>query len=368
MKVLGIETSCDETSVAIIDDKKNILSHITISQIDIHKEFGGVVPEIAARNHLDVLDKLIIKCLNKSKLTFKDIDAIAATSGPGLIGGVIVGMITAKTIASVYKKPFIAVNHLEGHALVPRLTNNTDFPFLLFLLSGGHCQILTVEKIGKYKKIGSTIDDALGEAFDKIAQLLGLDYPGGPVIEQHAKKGDANRFKFPKPLIDKNKQKQEKYNKFNFSFSGLKTAIRKEIEKTTKQTYIFGETHKKLTKQDIYDICASFQKTVADILINRFLNVTKLLDKQNFWKDKPKTLVISGGVAANQYIKNNLDNICKKHGYNLVFPLVKLCTDNGAMIAWVGIERMKLNLTNDLTFNPKARWALEELNSICQSS
>jgi N6-L-threonylcarbamoyladenine synthase len=304
MKVLGIETSCDETAVAIINEQKQVLSHIVLSQIDIHKEFGGVVPEVAARNHLDVLDKVIVRTLEKANLTFNDIDVIAATSGPGLIGGVMVGMMFAKTLSSVLKKPFIAVNHLEGHALICRTDNELSFPYLLFLLSGGHCQILLVNGIGDYEKIGDTLDDALGEAFDKVGQLLGLTYPAGPKIEDLAKKGDEKRFAFPKPLISRQGKTTSQEHKYDFSFSGLKTAARREIEKLTGETYKFDETYKKLNAKDVSDICASFQKTVLEILKNRFENVAKLLEKK--WKKqknfKPK-LVISGGVAANQYIK-----------------------------------------------------------------
>lgn len=235
VKILGIETSCDETAVAIVDDKKNILAHALNSQIDIHKKYGGVVPEIAARAHVEILDELILQALKESKLKLAEIDAFAATCGPGLIGGVIVGMMAAKTLASVYKKPFIAVNHLEAHALTVRLTNEVDFPYLLLLVSGGHCQILLAKNLGVYQKIGETIDDALGEAFDKVAQMLGLPYPGGPQIEKIAKLGDCNAFKFSKPLIDNFNNKE---HLFNFSFSGLKTAVRRQIEK------IIGEDRK----------------------------------------------------------------------------------------------------------------------------
>ena len=362
MKILGIETSCDETAIAIVNEHREVLSHIVLSQIDIHKEFGGVVPEIAARNHLDVIDKIIVRTLEKANLTFDDIDAISATSGPGLIGGVMVGMMTAKTLASVLKKPFIAVNHLEGHSLVCRLDNCIPFPFLLFLLSGGHCQILLAKGVGDYEKIGGTIDDALGEAFDKVGQLMGLEYPAGPKIEKLANNGDENRFKFPKPLISRSGKKKNEAHTYSFSFSGLKTAVRREVEKLTGIDYEYGESYKKLSEQDIADICASFQKTAVDVLKNRFENVVKLLEERGIWNGtvKPK-LVISGGVAANQYIKENMLKVCEKYGYDLITPPIKLCTDNGVMIALAGLERMQLGMTDDLDFNPKARWELTSL-------
>lgn len=346
MLVLGIETSCDETAMAIVDNNKNILSHIVVSQIDIFKEFGGVIPEVASRNHLDVIDKVFKKVFDDAKIKYDDIDAIAATTGPGLIGGVIVGTVFAKSVASILNKPFIAVNHLEAHALTSRITNNLDFPFLLLLVSGGHCQILQVLGVGNYKKIGETIDDALGECFDKVAQMIGLEYPGGPKIEQLAKLGDENRFKFSKPLIDNTGKKRDVETKFLFSFSGLKTCVRTEIEK-------LGT----LTERDKADISASLQKTIIDILCDRLKNVFEKFDNENI---KMQNLVIAGGVSANQYIKNNLSEFCKKYNYNVITPPLKLCTDNGVMVAWAGMERFKLDLTNKLDVCPKARWELED--------
>jgi N6-L-threonylcarbamoyladenine synthase len=345
MNVLGIETSCDETAMAIVNEKKDILANVIVSQIDIHKEFGGVVPEVAARNHLDVIDQVFQKTLEKANLKISDINVISVTTGPGLIGGLVVGTVFSKTLASLLKKPFIAVNHLEGHALMCKFTDNVQFPFFLFLLSGGHCQILEVIGVGKYKKIGETLDDSLGETFDKVAKLLNLEYPGGPKIEQMAKNGDENRFIFTKPLLNnKNKEEKEKA-KYNFSFSGLKTAVRREVERLDR-----------LTLKDKEDICASFQKTIVEILINRLQNIIRFNMNKNI-----DTVVVSGGVAANQYIKNNLENVCMKNGYNLVTPPIKLCTDNGVMIANVGLERIMLNLTNDLAVEPLARWELEDL-------
>lgn len=347
MIVLGIETSCDETAMAVVNDKKEILSHIVVSQINIHKEFGGVVPEIASRNHLDVIDNVLIKVLKDANIELKDIDVIAATTGPGLIGGVVVGTVFSKMLASILNKPFIAVNHLEAHALTSRMTSDIEFPFLLFLLSGGHCQILQAINVGKYKKIGETIDDALGECFDKVGTMLGIEYPAGPKIEQFAKLGDENKYKFAKPLIDNTGKARDKNYDLMFSFSGLKTCIRREIEKM-----------ESLSKQDIYDICASFQKTVIEILTDRLENVFKKFKNENI---SMKSLVIAGGVSANQYIKNNLSELCKKYNYNVITPPLKLCTDNGVMAAWAGLERFKANLISDLKVCPKSRWELEEI-------
>lgn len=354
MKILAIETSCDETAVAIVDDNKNILSHSLNSQVKIHQEFGGVVPEIAARSHVEVLNNLIIDCLKKANLTFLDIDAFGATCGPGLIGGVIVGMMTAKTLSSIYQKPFIAVNHLEAHVLTARLTHDVKFPFLTLLISGGHCQILLANNVNSYQKLGETIDDALGEAFDKVAQMIGLNYPGGPEVEKYAKNGNENRFKFSKPLIDGPNQQE---NIYNFSFSGLKTAVRREIEKLTKKEFCHFTTAQNIVLQDKYDICASFQKTVSDILINRLSNIISFL--QNNSSSQVKTLVISGGVASNRYIFNALQEIAKKYEIEVIAPPISLCTDNAVMIAWNAIEKFKMGLTNDIKFKPKARWELE---------
>ncbi|MDR1498779.1 MAG: tRNA (adenosine(37)-N6)-threonylcarbamoyltransferase complex transferase subunit TsaD [Rickettsiales bacterium] len=356
MNILGIETSCDETAMAIIDDKQHILSHIIVSQVDIHKEFGGVVPEVAARNHLDVIDSVFLKTLEGAHLGAENIDVIAATAGPGLIGGVVVGTVFAKTLASVLGKPFVAVNHLEGHSLMCKFTDNVEFPFFLFLLSGGHCQILAVDGVGKYKKFGETIDDSLGETFDKVAQMLGLEYPGGPKIEQMARDGDENRFKFSKPLIGHKSKNEIEKNKFNFSFSGLKTSVRREIEKITGDDYHYGKSSAILSTKDKQDICASFQRVVVDILTNRLINLLKHNSNKNI-----DTVVVSGGVGANQYIKRNMQILCEKNGYKLVTPPVNLCTDNGVMVANVGLERFKLNLINDLLTKPLARWELEAL-------
>jgi N6-L-threonylcarbamoyladenine synthase len=338
MNVLGIETSCDETSAAIVTDKKQILSHIILSQYDEHKDYGGVVPEIASRAHMNNLDYIIDKAMQQAALSFSELDAIAVTGGPGLIGGVIVGVMIAKAISSVTKKPFIAVNHLEGHALAVRLTNDISFPFLLALISGGHCQVLIVKGVGNYQRLGSTIDDALGEAFDKVAKMLGLGYPGGAKLEQVALKGNPKRFAFPRSMKGK--------PGCDFSFSGLKTAVKRQIEALGK-----------LEEQDIADIAASFQATVTDILEDRLNNAISVFKKLY---PLANNIVLAGGVAANNYIKTQLNILAVKYDMQLVTPPIKLCTDNGAMIAWAGLERFKLNMIDDLFFEPRARWPLTE--------
>ncbi|MDR2760259.1 MAG: tRNA (adenosine(37)-N6)-threonylcarbamoyltransferase complex transferase subunit TsaD [Rickettsiales bacterium] len=342
MLILGIETSCDETAMAIINDRREILSHVVFSQIDIHKEFGGVVPEIAARNHLDVIDKVFALTLQRAGISARDIGAIGATAGPGLIGGVMVGTVFAKTLASILKKPFIAVNHLEGHALICRLTDNADFPFLLLLLSGGHCQIVEAAGIGRYKKLGETIDDALGECFDKVGKMLGLEYPAGAKIEELAKLGNREKFVFPLPLNNTAGRKRPK-DLFNFSFSGLKTAVR--IRLAREKNFA------------VEDVCASFQWTIVKILANRLENIFRA----GILNENIREIIISGGVGANQYIKQNLKPLCEKYGYSLTTPPPELCGDNGVMIANVGLERLKLNKIDDLLITPKSRWELEEL-------
>lgn len=352
MKILGIETSCDETAAAIVDDQKNILSSVINSQVKLHEQYGGVVPELAARSHAEILDKIIKQALKDANLELKDIDAIAATAGPGLIGGVMVGLMTAKTLASITKKPFIAINHLEAHLLTARLSGEINFPFLTLLISGGHCQILYASEFGKYEKLGETIDDALGESFDKVAQMLGLEYPGGPQVEKLARVGDEKKFKFPRPLIDQ----KDKKHLYDFSFSGLKTAVRREIEKLAGEEFSHASTPKKLTNQNKADICASFQRVVCEIIINRLENVF-----QNK-KIATSNIVIAGGVAANRYIFEKLSTYAKEKNLNIITPPLKLCTDNAAMIAWAGVERFKLDIKNDLDFTAKAKWNLDELN------
>ena len=337
--VLGIETTCDETAASIVrrrdDESGDIRANIVHSQIAEHTPYGGVVPELAARAHVDVLDTIIGAALDEANCQFADLDGVAVAAGPGLIGGVIVGLMTAKAIALVHHKPLIAVNHLEAHALTPRLTDDLDFPYQLLLVSGGHTQLLMVHGVGKYQRLGTTIDDALGEAFDKTAKLLGLGFPGGPAVEQAAKSGDGERFKFPRPMIGR--------DELHFSFSGLKTALRyaaQEIEP--------------LDKQDVADLCASFQEAVADILVDR---IGRMLDRHGAKSTLP--LVVAGGVAANQHLRDAIQNCTTARGTRLVIPPGHLCTDNGAMIAWAGTERLALGLTDTLDTGPRARWPLD---------
>lgn len=337
MKVLGIETSCDETAVAIVTDTGEILANIVYSQIKEHAGYQGVVPEIAARAHLDCLDDLIAAAMKEAGLEFQDLDAVAATGGPGLIGGVLVGVMAAKAIAAAHALPFIAVNHLEAHALTARLTNKIEFPFVVLLVSGGHSQLLLAKSLGQYKLLGSTLDDAVGEAFDKSARMMGLGYPGGPQIEKCAKEGDPDRFELPRPLYKK--------PGCQFSFSGLKTAVMRHIEKCAP-----------LQDQDINDLAASLQTSIAEVLVDRTKNALEVCKEEN-----PTALVVAGGVAANLFIREKLESLCEKYGLPLVAPPVKLCTDNGVMIAWAGMERFKKGQQDKFDFMPRPRWPLEEL-------
>lgn len=339
MIVLGIETSCDETAVAVVTGDRQILANEVLSQIEDHRPFGGIVPEVAARAHLEHLDGLIDRALAKAGAGFGDLDAVAATGGPGLIGGVLVGVMTAKSIAAVRGLPFIAVNHLEGHALTARLTDGLDFPYLLLLVSGGHCQLLTVEGVGRYRRLGTTIDDALGEAFDKTAKMLGLGFPGGPAVEKAAKAGDRGRFSLPRPLMGREGA--------DFSFSGLKTKVRQTIENLPP-----GE----LQDQDVADLCASFQAAVEDVLADRTSNAMEAFKAQY---PGPSTLVVAGGVGANNPIRKCLGALAAEKGFQFTAPPPNLCTDNGAMIAWAGIERLKAGLTDDLDFKARPRWPLD---------
>jgi N6-L-threonylcarbamoyladenine synthase len=338
IRVLGIESSCDDTAVAIVDSKGCILSSIIISQKNEHEIFQGVVPEIAARSHMKNLKKAMEVALSESNLNIKELDVISATCGPGLIGGVIVGAMFAKAISSVLKKPFIAVNHLEGHALTARLTNQIDYPYLLLLASGGHCQYVAVLDLGKYKILGQTLDDAIGEAFDKVAKMMNLGFPGGPEIEKKAMLGDKNRFVFPLPMIDR--------KNCDMSFSGLKTAARLTIEK-------LGT----LSEQDICDVAASFQKAVSNIIYKK----TKYAINEYEKIASGKTLVVAGGVAANGVLRSTLELVAQEYLYNFVAPPIKLCTDNAAMIAFAGLERFNAGIISDVSFKPRARWSLEDL-------
>lgn len=341
MLILGIETSCDETAAAIVSDDGRILSNIVWSQTE-HEAYGGVVPEIAARAHMEHIENVITRALAEAKISLSEIDAVAATAGPGLIGGVIVGVMTAKAIASVHKKPFIAVNHLEGHALTVRLTNDVAFPYLLLLVSGGHCQFLIVSGVGKYQKLGGTLDDALGEVFDKTAKMLGLGYPGGVAVEQLAQKGNHLAYNFPIPLRGR--------DGCDFSFSGLKTAVRLRIEEAKSD-----HAQPNGSQDFIADICASFQYTATQSVLERARTAINLFKNQH---PEGKHFVLAGGVAANQYIRGELQTLLAGHNLELVAPPIKLCTDNAAMIAWAGIERFKLGLTDSLDFEPRARWSL----------
>ena len=335
MYILGIETSCDETSAAVVTAEKEVLSNVVFSQIESHKIFGGVVPEIGARAHLEKIQPIIAQALEEAGVGFQDLAAIAATCGPGLIGGVLVGAVTAKAIAAYHQKPFVAVNHLEAHALSVRLTEEVAFPYLLLLASGGHCQIIHVKGLGAYHILGSTLDDAAGECFDKAARLLGFDYPGGPAIERAAKQGDPKRFDFPRPLCHK--------PGYDFSFSGLKTAVLREVEKFSS-----------LQEQDRYDLAASFQQAVFDVFANRLSHVLK----SDLTFDH---VVIAGGVAANQFIGQGLKTLVERKGRSFVVPPLKYCTDNGAMVAWAGVERFQAGFQDPLTFKPRPRWPLGDL-------
>ncbi|MDF1792337.1 MAG: tRNA (adenosine(37)-N6)-threonylcarbamoyltransferase complex transferase subunit TsaD [Thalassobaculaceae bacterium] len=336
--ILGIETSCDETAAAVVDGERRILSSVVLSQLDDHRIYGGVVPEIAARAHLDHLDAIVARAMAEAGIGYSDLAGVAATAGPGLIGGVLVGATLAKAIALAHRKPFLAINHLEGHALTARLTDGIDFPYLLLLVSGGHCQLLLVEGVGHYRRLGTTIDDAVGEAFDKTAKLLGLGYPGGPAVERAAESGDPTAVALPRPMIGK--------PGCDFSFSGLKTAVRRRVEEV-------GDT---LDAQRIADIAAGFQHAVAASLVDRTRRAIDLLDQQGV---VGRPLVVAGGVAANGVIRAALADLAGKRGMQFVAPPLALCGDNAAMIAWAGQERLALGLVDGMDFRPRPRWPLD---------
>ena len=342
MLVLGIETSCDETAAAVVSDAgARIRSNLVLSQLAEHQPHGGVVPEIAARAHLDHLDGLIARALATAGVGFGDLDAVAATGGPGLIGGVIVGVTEAKAIALARRLPFVAVNHLEGHALTVRLVADVAFPYLLLLVSGGHCQLLIVEGVGRYRRLGTTIDDAAGEAFDKGAKRLGLDYPGGPAIERAAAAGDATRFTLPRPMKGR--------PGCDFSFSGLKTALRQAVAART-------ASGAELAAQDVADLAASLQAAIGDSLVDRTANAVALFRAAH---PDGRSLVVAGGVAANTALRRRLGELAARHRLDFIAPPTALCTDNGAMIAWAGLERLRLGLTDTLAFAPRPRWPLD---------
>ena len=339
--ILGIESSCDETAASIISENNKgnpiILSNVVSSQVNVHREFGGVVPELAARSHIEKIDWIVKKAIDDSGIKINEIDAVASTAGPGLIVCLSVGLSFGKAFAASLNKPFLAVNHLEGHAISPKLISKLDYPYLLLLISGGHSQYLSVKNLGEYKRLGTTIDDAIGEAFDKTAKILGIEFPGGPQVEILAEKGDPNRYNLPKPIFNK--------GGCNLSFAGLKTAVLK-ISKELK------------TEQEKFDLAASFQKTVIEILYKKTKIAFDEFEKQI--QTKEKKFVVAGGVAANKEIRNMLVNVCEEKKFEPIFPPIELCGDNAAMIAMVGLEKFKLKVFDSLDYPAKPRWPLDE--------
>jgi N6-L-threonylcarbamoyladenine synthase len=342
LTLLGIETSCDETAAAVVRRASHgsgeILSSVVRSQLDLHAAYGGVVPEIAARAHVELLDVAIKQALAEAKLGFDALDGVAAASGPGLIGGLIVGVVTGKAIALGRGLPFIGVNHLEAHALTARLTDNLAFPYLLLLVSGGHTQTLIVRDVGVYERLGTTLDDALGEAFDKAAKLLGLGYPGGPAVEACAARGRPT-FALPRPMLGRTEP--------HFSLAGLKTALRHE-----------ALARAPLSDKDIGDLAASFQEAVADIVRDRTARAMELY-VERLGAHAQRALVVAGGVAANKRLAAALEAVAQKHGFRLIVPPPALCTDNAVMIAWAGAERLARGLADDLSAPARARWPLD---------
>ncbi len=341
--VLGLETSCDETAAAVVERDASgagrILSNVVRSQFDDHKAFGGVVPEIAARAHVDCLDQIVGRALADAGVALGDIDAVAAASGPGLIGGLIVGAITGKALALAASKPFLAINHLEAHALTAGLTDGIRPPYLMLLVSGGHTQLLFVAGVGRYRRLATTIDDALGEAFDKTAKLLGLPMPGGPAVERVALKGNGSRFKLPRPMLGREDP--------HFSFAGLKTAVRHAAQPLAP-----------LREQDIADLCASFQQAVCESVADR-VRLAMLTAAEAFVPGAERPFVVAGGVAANAVLKRTLEGVAQQNGYRFSAPPLALCTDNGAMIAWAGAERLALGHIDTLAAPVKPRWPLD---------
>lgn len=345
--ILGIESSCDESAAAVVrltdEDHGEILSNHVLSQIEDHQPYGGVVPEIAARAHIEHLDHLVEAAMAEAGLSYQDLDGVAATAGPGLIGGVLVGLMTGKGIALSHNKPFIGINHLEGHALTARLLDRSlTFPYLLLLISGGHCQLLSVEGVGQYTLFGTTMDDAVGEAFDKTAKLMDLGYPGGPAIEKAATQGNPKSFDLPQPLKGR--------EGCDFSFSGLKTAVRQCYESLLEPS-----------DRDRTNLAASFQQTVIDVLTDRCDHAMQRFAHEHTSHNTSKTFVVAGGVAANQAIRHALNDLCAKNNYTLSVAPPHLCTDNAAMIAWAGLERLRLGLVDGFELAAKARWPLEDL-------
>ena len=343
MVVLGIETSCDETAVALVDEARRVRAEAVLSQIADHAPYGGVVPEIAARAHLDHLDGLISRVMTQAGARFADLDAVAATAGPGLIGGLIVGTTMAKALAAATGKRFLAINHLEGHALSARLGADVEFPYLLLLVSGGHCQLLAVEGVGRYVRLGTTLDDAAGEAFDKTAKLLGLPFPGGPAVERAALGRNPARFPLPRPMRGR--------PGCDFSFSGLKTAVRHAVAALPPGPPMAA---------DVGDLCAAFQQAVGDVMVDRTANALAMFRARH---GEPTTLVAAGGVAANLYLRLRLEALASDKAVRLAVPPQKYCTDNGAMIAWAGIERLRAGLADDADAKARPRWPLDPISS-----
>ncbi len=344
MIILGLETSCDETAAALVADDRRVLAQRLLSQHDAHRPYGGVVPEIAARAHLDHLDRLVAETLADAGATLAEVDGIAATGGPGLIGGVIVGVMTAKALALATGKPFVAVNHLEAHALTARLSDDVAFPYLLLLVSGGHCQLLIVRGVGDHRRLGTTIDDAAGECFDKAAKMMGLGHPGGPALERTAAGGDPARFALPRPMRGR--------AGCDMSFSGLKTAVRQTLD---------GLPPGPLSARDRADLAASLQQAVADVLVERTERAMTLFEGETGAPESTNgpVLVVAGGVAANGVLRGALGALCDSRGFRFVAPPIALCTDNAAMVAWAGLERLRLGLTDPLDFRPRPRWPLD---------
>jgi N6-L-threonylcarbamoyladenine synthase len=343
LTVLGIETSCDETAAAVVvreaDGRGRILSNVVLSQIAEHAAFGGVVPEIAARAHVEALDGIIRAAMAEAGTGWDGLDALAVTAGPGLIGGLLVGLVTARAICAARRLPLLPLNHLEGHALTATLTDAVPFPYLLLLVSGGHSQLVAVEAVGRYRRLGATIDDALGEAFDKTAKLLGLPYPGGPNVERIAVGGDPHRFALPRPL--------KGVPSCDFSFSGLKTALRLEAEAAAP-----------LSEKDVADLCSSFQAAAADAVEDRTRRALTVFAAET--GGAPSALVVAGGVGANATIRARLTELCRAAGLPFVAPPPALCTDNAAMIAWAGAERLAAGLPTDPALPARPRWPLDE--------
>lgn len=342
MFVLGIETTCDETAVGIVHrdgaGRGRLLANVVFNQNTLHQLYGGVVPEIAARAHVERLDAVMMEAIKQAELKFSSLDAIAASAGPGLVGGVIVGLTAGKALALALQKPFSAVNHLEGHALSPRLVQSLNFPYLLLLVSGGHTQLLAVEGVGQYRRLGTTLDDAAGEAFDKVAKMLGLGYPGGAEVEKAALQGSPTRFVLPRPMLGRPEP--------DFSFAGLKTAVRLEAERL-----------QPLNSRMVADLCASFQAAVTDVMADRVRAAFRIFHQH--YHRSPTALVVAGGVAANLAISDGLKHVAKEAGIAMVTPPLELCGDNGAMIAWAGAERVALGLTDDFSAPVRPRWPLD---------